>query len=820
MPNYPSDGNNSGIIDLYLEASDRKFYFAIARDNEIDTVKINDILFDPEDQDDDGLYRRYKKRISGIIELDQKGNPIYGDHEFYAGSGLKIEVTFKNEASSLMKELICNYLSGCLEADSINKSNNYIQTIYPFHMPEKNVLLFLKTETTYMLNIFVHEESTQIIEVIHGNDNIKGDLRIPIIVKHFRDDLIEINVFFSNAFSEIDREYLASQLSDVSSIRYNDGERVYESFVGYKPDIPQSLKFFMPPRDVTLYLREKDYRFKLKLLREKDTNHFEFVDICEDHIDARIRQETDSVVYNSIIWYEAFYNPGDQIEIIVHFIPENNQFFYEIDALYMKAQMADINIGPRNFINDNDKYLGYIDRDQKISFIMPNNDVELVIKEKGLISNLTIKPEQYQFNNQDFVGRRLQGVICKGEEYKFGTDHNGITIPVVHHELVDIFVEFTDIYQHLDSDFIVSQDATLFIAEAGEYDLTNNLPSIIPDKIEENRKEFYQYIRFTMPQNDFALVLKWMERLFEIDLNVNYKFVNFIDIYDSYVSYDTSLNGTPTQILQPKFPHQTYPKVLAGPNIETNNLIISVALLEKMEIRTDDSWYVLGYSTIGIGIATSDSMISVNDNNLNFEMPKDNLYIFLRVGFKTGVVILEVEAITGSIVLEPGIYNFKFSGARGGVGGYVGSSGEGNGGHGDGDFGASMSIDSVEITSVITVQYYLGQRGSKGDDGGWEEPGGGGGGGGTSIIIFSSPVFIDGKDTRAILCSGGRGGHGENEDDLISDDDGGDGGSGGTWESGSGSNGGKRGNSGSGGPGGLGYRGTTIDPDLETGPSL
>lgn len=118
------------------------------------------------DQDEDGVYRRQKKRDgNGNILFDDKGEPIYENgsdygnyysgYGFEAGQKLEIEIRFTDEDYSLIKELICNYLADCLEPDSISKSNNYVQIINPFKMPVRDVLLFLKTEKTYMLTIFI-----------------------------------------------------------------------------------------------------------------------------------------------------------------------------------------------------------------------------------------------------------------------------------------------------------------------------------------------------------------------------------------------------------------------------------------------------------------------------------------------------------------------------------------------------------------------------------------------------------------------------------------------------------------------------------------
>ena len=50
------------VIPLELNITNRKFYFAIARDNQIESVSIRDIIFNPDDADEDGVYRTKKER--------------------------------------------------------------------------------------------------------------------------------------------------------------------------------------------------------------------------------------------------------------------------------------------------------------------------------------------------------------------------------------------------------------------------------------------------------------------------------------------------------------------------------------------------------------------------------------------------------------------------------------------------------------------------------------------------------------------------------------------------------------------------------------
>jgi hypothetical protein len=594
----------------------------------------------------------------------------------------------------------------------------------------------------------------------------------------------------------------------------------------------------MPARTVTLYIREKDYRKYVKLLREKNTTHFEEISIYKDENEVREsleeHTETDDVILNSTLWYTVQFMEGDKVEIIVHFIPDDKDsytneplYYYKIDEIFMKSQMPEIQISPREFKSDKSK--GFVGSEQVISFTMPNHDVELVIKELAVRFTLTVQHNEYQMIY--YPDRRIEMINYKGESWDISQE---FIIQEIEKTVIDLYVKFTDIYQHLDRDHLYDQYATLLIEESGNFDGTalpevvekifmnvwNEPSQTLPGEILENNgknRELWQHIRLKMPSSNSILDLQWIERLVEIDLDVNHEFVDVIDIFDTNKLYDIAYNGDTIQRYQPRLPHYTYPYIQVENNISRNLPYFSFILKDSLELVTEQSWYSYVTTTNTIGIQSSrlkfdnlPSIISAEEKKISILAPKNDIYIFLKVGFEEGASILKVTGVVSSITLEPGIYTITVGGAAGGVGAEAGRDNRNqNAGF---EVGKTYTFQ-IETHSVITINYHLGLMGAPGNAGRGNAGGGGGGGGGASIIVFNQSVIVIGVGTyKSIVCNGGRGGNGGEEHDRIGHSpQGGNGGAGGTSESGKqdGGNGGigEREGNGTGGAGGVGGKG-------------
>lgn len=835
--------DNQTVIPLDLKTTNRKFYFAVARDNNIDTVKIDGILFHPDDQDKDGLYRKYRQRDdNGNVILDDNGDPIYNGYEFYAGQPYEIEVTFKDEADSLMKELIVHYLSDCLEENSISRSNNYKQTINPFKMPQRDVLLFLKTERCYLLNIFRSEDSSHINEILHENES-----ELPIFKRHFWDDKIEIAVSFSSKFYEIDREDLKNQLSDIDDIRYNDSERLYEPNVGYDISIPETIKFLMPARNVTLYIKEKDYRQKLKIRsfnKKTDDN-----DVTNDNepnhfFEISVNGETPNRLLSEEPEYEFMVR--DPITIKVYFYYDDNNY-YELDNEFITTQLMAFNkLNGKEYVekradSDNNILNGYDSPYQEINFAMPNQDLVLIIKEISTRKKLVIKPDPYQFNNET---RKINGIIYNNIFYNF-LSNIPVTIEAVPEQVIDIYVSFSDICMHLDSLFLYSQEPlSMKIEEAGEYsDILE--PSQYPLYGDINdKKELYQHFRFKMTKDDLTLSLKWIERLFMIEYDIQASFFNSTTIKDSnrVINLYEPPKEKQVTMRQSIFPHYTYPVVgndITGINyydppyntimFRRNTIDIISKLKPYMKLKGTTCYLKIGNNKIPFEVNDQYSVINYPSDpnrvhpysdklnviwdepalNISFPMPKDNVKITLNIGLKIEQEITIKDYGQGEFFLDAGYYDIEVRAADGGDGNSKAS------------IGQRWSITNLLFKEPFTLTYMLGQVGQNG--GGWRGNhgggGGGGAGGGSSLLIFDT-LFLNPNDNNtydAVYCTGGWGTRGRSGDGVTPGAGGSAGyGGGGTVENdpennGNGGNGGDGGSgpfygtAGSGGAGGIGW---------------
>jgi hypothetical protein len=537
------------------------------------------------------------------------------------------------------------------------------------------------------------------------------------------------------------------------------------------------------------------------------------------------------------LWEPFEYKDGDEVEITVNFIPEEERYYYKIDDDYMKAQKADISIEKRVLYDD--KSLGFIGPNQTMTFIMPHNDVELVIKEVGTIHKLTIRPELYQYTHD--TGRLIVGVLVKdsiGETfYRFVEGSESVTIDVIDFETIDIWVKFSDVYQHLDKDYIISQSPTVMILEAGEIssdgdDEIKKPEQILDDNTSLDYIEYYQLIRFGMSDEDFELVLKWEERLFEIDYIRPEAFFTYTSIKDTNKLFGLEENGNQIRFPQSVFPHYSYPVIQKNNIIETNKLVFSPEILQGYGLNLKKSFHK-EISTNKIYLEDS-SLITTEANgqkyNLSFDMPKYNFMLWLQNSVDVGFPIVEEYSSTiDSMLLDAGLYQVWVCGGRGGQGAgatylandnfnsWVAFTGKGlNKGMVPGTQGEIRSFN-IELQVPVSITYRIGAQGGDARYGSNNSSGSGGGGAGGTVLSFEQLVTSNFGEVSEIFCKGGNGGKGNQyawrlsagwgEYDDVDKHNGGDGGvGGGTGESGdSGWN-----KPGSVGQGGVGYRSTTF----------
>jgi len=628
---------------------------------------------------------------------------------------------------------------------STGKSNNFLQFIN-FRMPERDVLLFLTTETNFMLSVFISENSEKIIRAEHeGIPTHYTTRHIPIIIQHYRDNEIVIEIWFNDPFAEIDREDLRMQLSDVDDIRFNDGERIYTPFFGY------------------------------------DT-----AEVCDEIVSLRYNI-IDSDAIREEQWYSFLQREGDGIRITVHFLTNSHagdRNIYEIDVDFLRSQLSNINVSQRVLANEDDISQGFVGNTQIIRFPMPSHNVDLVIRVKSLLRLLTVRPQAFQFMDRD--PRRIEGVLHEGTFHEFGIGLigalEGISLPIISREpVVDLFIRFHDIYMHLDRDFLTSQEPRLAITEAGEFVTASSLqpPLQIPSQV-LNDPEFFQHVRVTMTENDLVLIMRWVERLYRINYVIQNAFFVSNEIRDTNVLANLDNNGRQVPLPQFIMPHYTYSRIVYNGNIIQNPVQITSQLLPSMQLDTVDSNYVL---TRGIGLGDAiplnapDSIVipgGMTPNfDLTFDMPRFNITFNLHIKIADNTIVLShfIAAVNRTFLLMPGRYRMWLSGADGGHGAppsYFNLSpfGYGSVNTQEGSAGAGNVLD-ITVTRITTLHFNLGRRGNNAVQGSGNSSGSGGGGGGTSLLDFSSPVGVRRVDTNTLLPNvrrvfviGGNGGRG------------------------------------------------------------
>jgi hypothetical protein len=349
--------------------------------------------------------------------------------------------------------------------------------------------------------------------------------------------LIKIRIYFSgyqSEFYEVDQDFLVSQRPDIEIIPSHDSPNNASN--GFSSDY-QEIRLPMSDTNFKLVIKEKDYRPKLKLLREKDTENFKNVDICEDIQNQFINKETNDPAINNELWFITQYAINNIITIKIHFIPDetSDHCYYELNKDFMKSQIASINFTPRNYVN-NDSSQGFDSTDEVISFTMPNQDVELIIKEKSLFRTLIIEPDPYQ---NIYGTKKIQKVIYKNISYPSttGTFTEAIINNTVKDEIVKLYIKFEDTKMKIDEAHLYGQIIPRNIDQPGE-----EIPSYIYNN---DDKELYQLITFKMPDNDFTLYLKWTERIyiFKIDYQFSLMSLAKYTIIRDEITIENSFNS-------------------------------------------------------------------------------------------------------------------------------------------------------------------------------------------------------------------------------------------------------------------------------------
>ena len=383
---------------------------------------------------------------------------------------------------------------------------------------------------------------------------------------------------------------------------------------------------------------------------------------------------------------------------------------------------------------------------------------------------------------------------------------NAFNTQIAPGDILDLYVKFNDIYQHLNKQWIYQQVQSALIEEAGEFSLSwsnsknekgenvwipddEQIEIPRPNPINDSNKEYWQHIRFTMPDSDLILNLRWAERLFEIKLDINHKLFGIVNMKDTQKLKGLIYSGEQETLRQVSFPHKTYSVVNRGTNNNVNDLMknvveITAPFVMPSEIKlynsTDknSSYYTLDRDPTPLNI---NRFIQNHTNELKinyYDIYKKNINFVINLRYKHGIILDKQDHQTGSIVLDIGNYEFRVGGASGGKGGSCGRSG-GTGGNSYNNNAGRNNDRSYEkclvvVSKVTTLNYKLGRKGTNGTDGvgsgGLMITAGGGsaGGGGSTILEFDeSVIFYNNSEKtqnygeyKAFYYNGGKGGDG------------------------------------------------------------
>jgi len=371
--------------------------------------------------------------------------------------------------------------------------------------------------------------------------------------------------------------------------------------------------------------------------------------------------------------------------------------------------------------------------------------------------------------------------------------------------------------------------------------------------------EYFQHIRFKMPDTNINLELKWEERLFRINYNFKQIFVinniifDIIKIKNNEGKYDLNFdenfyknktNYIQRETIQSNFPYYAYPCVMTNDEkIVKNKISIFSSIVNDSyfnfgslipsleELKTDENFgLTLGNYLNDMPPPPIPNAPYKKEVFLNFFMPKSDIDFFLEKGVeldKPRVIRVTFDYGVNQLVLNEGKYTIWMAAGR------AGERGQGGNEEGTdwGQYGAGLKF-TIEAKQSIILNYKLGQGGGNGElgskgsknlfgQGGGRGKDGKGGGGGTSVLIFSSDVLVSGTTPRGNRISnkvirtigfnggdafdsandGGSGG-GMTRGSGTSAAGGGGGGSNSAWFS---SLSGSKGAAGSGGFGGLGF---------------
>lgn len=561
-------------------------------------------------------------------------------------------------------------------------------------------------------------------------------------------------------------------------------------------------------------MKTKPIKYKIKLIADRFTAE------CTLTTDT----ETTDLFKN-----DAYSVYGKPVTVTIAYIDNDHEIHKDIFCYYLCLNPQTVTFSDKR----NSK--------QTITFTMPARNSIIYIKSDAVYI-LTVEIDRRQeldendklLYEQKFIKRPvlLRNIDDATEERLQSFPYQN---QVKRNTLFDLYVEFDTLYQHLDKTSVHSQAPEATIEAAGDFEgyfglaLSKIKPlQRLPNNnvITSKNKEWFQHIRFRIPANNIIIHLKWEERLFKIEYDIQAAFFISTSIKDSNRLIDLyePINEKMTSMRQSTFPRYTYsvvsndttgknPYYSNGNMSRQNTIEISSKLKQYMKLKDSKSTFRIGFqkkipftNIVNTGWYYNNIFkVDWNDPTLTipFNMPKDDVKITLNIGMEVGQYIGPItDHVNGEFFLDAGTYNIEIRGASGGHAPTAG----------DGRAGARWS-GTLTFNESFTLTYMLGELGKRGGDASGFAATGGGGGGGSSILMFD--ILPENYQFDAIYCWGGwgRGGRPNNTGVPNNSSPGRAGQGGGHDDTGNGGRGGDGGTAGPGTPGAGGIGGEGYHKD-------
>jgi len=630
----------------------------------------------------------------------------------------------------------------------------------------------------YKLNVIPNEHITNFSHPI--NHIVQGT---PVVLKIELEDDYEIDLENStiNNQSLLDyEEYLLITTTEAEKLTkmeltdcYNNIQTLYFVMPNNWRWVNDERKIVNKDDDVIINLVTKDIKYTVK------------VDV-DDYIKKwNIDGKTEDISFKS----------GEMVNLNIFYSTKDRKIDEDIFIYYLC------------FDNENEeekvtfKPLNILENLQEIEFKMPARNVILKVVTCNKYYLIFQKNERQEFERNEMSinsNRYIKSIIVQNRTENIGMQQSisifPYTLETKAEIIYDVYVEFSDIYMHLDNTNLYNEIPTINVSKAGdfndEYIIGSHLLYLKPNIISNSNQELYQHFRFKMPKKNLIINLKWIERLYQIEYNILEKNLISTSIIDSNIYYGITNNGDLTEIRRPQFPHNTYSKIIKNNIVQPNNInISSIPVKDYLLFDKEKSFYRIGEylsSRVYFKNAPVDSPVK-NNQNFDFQitMPKDNLYLYIEMMLGAGAPIIteykkNVYSSNGvwdysekKFYITSGTYEIWCGGAAGGRGGgMTGGEKPSLAALQSGSWGCGGHI-KITLTQDTVVSCFIGEEGYVGIPSKDTEINklfgnvlAGGGGGGNTVLNFSNNFIIKeiseqesiiGSSHNTIACKGGSG---------------------------------------------------------------